>query len=143
MMLRRWWEWRCPCCGRCQERCRPTFKAVRAQETMPLKAAQSRRSPAAACQCTRKRGRDDIDGEGCSANAKALRRSNDRENDALDTGSLLGRPGGDASGHLVRPRSVRRDPFQTQIRAGFASTRMARSRCVAPLKVVRDAFSAQ
>jgi hypothetical protein len=44
-------------------------------------------------------------------------------------GSLPGEPVGKESGHLVCPRSIRRDAFQTQIYAGFASPRTARSLC--------------
>jgi hypothetical protein len=45
--------------------------------------------------------------------------------DALDAGTLLGGPDGDASGYFARPRSVHRDENLPQIYAGFASQRTA------------------
>jgi hypothetical protein len=58
-------------------------------------------------------------------------------------GSLPGGPDGKASGHLGRPRSVRRDASRVQICATFASVRTARLLCVAPLDMVPGAFSAR
>lgn len=85
---RRWQEWRCSCCGRCQERCRSTFRVGHTRETMPLKAAQKPNH-----QCARRSGCCDIDGEGCGADTEVM---------AAETMSSMQapRPGGKAGAHL-------------------------------------------
>jgi hypothetical protein len=82
--------------------------------------AEAQPSPASA---RRKKGSRDIDDEGCGTDAEAL--TVEAMPSIQPYGSLPGGPGGKASGHLGRPRSVRHDAFQAQISAAFASLRTA------------------
>jgi hypothetical protein len=132
MVLRRWWwEWRC---GRWMKYAggllRPAARGKRCH-------SRRRRSLAAGHQCACRRGSRVIDGEGC-ADAEALIAEAMPSIQARCQACPVEKQ---AVTWCVR-RSVRRDAFQAQIYAGFPSLRTARSRCVAPLEVVPDAFSA-